>query len=368
MNPNEPFRDSAIAKRLLAEIQRMVTGPVVIMEICGGQTHALLASGIDQLLSPNVELIHGPGCPVCVTPLEMIDKAIVLAESSQVIFTTFGDMLRVPGSQSDLFAAKSRGSDVRILYSPLDAVDLAKQNPDQKVIFWAIGFETTAPTTAMAVWLAKKQKVKNFFLLVSHVLVPPAVRLLLASPENRVQAFLAAGHVCTVMGWQSYQTIAKDFHVPIVVTGFEPVDLLLGLQQAVLQINAGHADVVNAYGRAVHQQGNVAAQERMDQVFVPCDRTWRGLGVIPGGGLRLRDEFAEFDAERMFHLQDQNSIESTECISGLILQGLKKPSQCPSFSITCTPEHPLGAPMVSAEGTCAAYYHYKIRSSSASVK
>jgi len=358
MDVNEPFRNPNLAERLLKELAADPQ-PAVIMEICGGQTHSLLASGLDQLLPRTLELVHGPGCPVCVTPVEMIDKAIHLAENRHVLFTTFGDMLRVPGSNSHLLAAKSRGADVRMLYSPLDALALAEQRPDKKVVFWAIGFETTAPATALAVWLAREKKVKNFSLLVSHVLVPPAMRRLLASPQNRVQAFLAAGHVCAVTGWQPYQAIAEEFHTPIVVTGFEPVDLLLGIHRAMQLLRTGCGRVENAYGRVVRRHGNEAALKRIADVYCECDRTWRGLGPIPASGLRLRDAFAEYDAEKIFDLQSHHAAETGPCISGLILQGLKKPSDCPSFSADCTPEHPLGAPMVSAEGVCAAYYHYK---------
>lgn len=360
MDVNKTFRNPDLAGRLLKELSAN-SRPAVLMEICGGQTHSLLASGLDQLLPPTLELVHGPGCPVCVTPVEMIDKAIHLAENRQVLFTTFGDMMRVPGSKGDLLAAKSRGADVRMLYSPLDALTLAEQHPDKQVVFWAIGFETTVPATALAVWMAREKRVKNFSLLVSHVLVPPAMRRLLASPQNRVQAFLAAGHVCAVTGWQPYQSIAEEFHTPIVVTGFEPVDLLLGIHRAMQLLRTDCARVDNAYGRVVRRYGNEAAMKRIADVYCECDQTWRGLGLIPAGGLRLREEFADYDAEKIFDLQSDHKAESGPCISGLILQGLKKPSDCPSFCVDCTPEHPLGAPMVSAEGACAAYYHYRTR-------
>jgi hydrogenase expression/formation protein HypD len=364
MNLVEPFRNAAISRRLLEELHRIQKKRWVIMEICGGQTHSLLRSGIDQLLPENLQLVHGPGCPVCVTPIEIIDKAIILAGRAEVIFTTFGDMLRVPGSAKDLFAVKSEGGDVRIVYSPLDALDLARNNPQKKVVFFAVGFETTAPNTAMAAWQAKKEGLQNFSLLVSHALVPPAMRALLSSPDNRVQAYLAAGHVCAIMGWQPYQDIAKEFRVPIVVTGFEPVDLLQGILQAVGLLEEGRAEVVNAYGRNVRKEGNVYAQERISEVLIVCDRKWRGIGAIPSSGWRLRDEFAAYDAEKNFALPDQIVPEPVQCISGLVLQGRKKPTDCPAFSVQCTPQTPLGATMVSSEGACAAYFYYHARDES----
>jgi hydrogenase expression/formation protein HypD len=318
----------------------------------------LLRHGIDQLLPSQLQLVHGPGCPVCVTPIEIIDKAIALAARDDVILTTFGDMMRVPGSTEDLFNAKSLGADVRIVYSPLDAVELARKTPDKKVVFLAVGFETTAPNTAMAAWIAKKGKLTNFSLLVSHMLVPPAMAALLTSPQNRVQAYLAAGHVCTVMGWEPYDSIARDFKVPIVVTGFEPVDLLQGILQAVTLLENQDYKVVNAYGRVVSRQGNLAAQQRIADVFIRCDRKWRGLGLIADSGWRLRDEYAEHDAECVFQLQGLAAQEPPECISGLVLQGLKKPFECSAFGNRCTPQHPLGATMVSSEGACAAYFAY----------
>ncbi len=358
MHPAEPYRNPEIAKRLLEQIHRVTTRPWVIMEICGGQTHALLASGIDQLLPLHLQLVHGPGCPVCVTPLETIDKAIAIAGRPEVVFTTFGDMMRVPGSATDLFTVKSRGGDVRMVYSPLDAIELARVMPDKKVVFLAIGFETTAPNTAMAAYIAKKEGLKNFSLLVSHVLVPPAMQALLASPHNRVQAYLAAGHVCTVMGWQPYESIARNYKVPVVVTGFEPVDLLQGILQAVTLLEHQQYSVVNAYGRVVNKQGNLAARQRIAEVFTVCDRSWRGIGRIADSGWRLRDEYSEHDAEQVFRLHDMVVQEPPECISGLVLQGLKKPVDCPAFAGRCTPQHPLGATMVSGEGACAAYFAY----------
>jgi hydrogenase expression/formation protein HypD len=358
VNLAEPFRHPEIARRLLDEVHRIISREWVIMEICGGQTHALLRHGIDQLLPPQLQLVHGPGCPVCVTPLEIIDKAIALACRDDVILTTFGDMMRVPGSSQDLFTAKSQGADVRMVYSPLDAVELARKMAGKKVVFLAVGFETTAPNTAMAAWIAKKEKMTNFSLLVSHMLVPPAMEALLASPQNRVQAYLAAGHVCTVMGWAPYERIARDYKVPVVVTGFEPVDLLQGILQAVTLLENRQYKVANAYGRVVSRHGNTAAQQRIADVFMVCDRTWRGLGLIENSGWRLRDEYAEHDAEHVFQLQEIVAQEPRECISGLVLQGLKKPSDCSAFGHRCTPQHPIGATMVSSEGACAAYFAY----------
>lgn len=352
------FRDPAIATRLLDEIRAIVTRPWVIMEICGGQTHAIVKNGLDQLLPKEIELVHGPGCPVCVTPLELIDKALVIASQPEVIFTSFGDMLRVPGSQRDLFMIKSEGGDVRIVYSPLDALRVARENPDKRVVFFAIGFETTAPNTAMVIAQAEREGIENISLLVSHVLVPPAMTALLNSPLNRVQAYLAAGHVCAVMGWQQYEPIAETYHVPIVVTGFEPLDLLAGILSAVKQLEAGEARVENQYPRVVSREGNMLARKQVDQVFEICDRKWRGIGTIPASGLRLRQKYARYDAETVFPVADISITEPPECISGLILQGLKKPHECQVFGTRCTPGTPLGATMVSSEGACAAYYAY----------
>ena len=354
----DEYRREADAQRLVQAIERLVTRPWTIMEICGGQTHNLIKFGIDRLLPPSVTLVHGPGCPVCVTPLELIDKAICIAQQPGVIFTSFGDMLRVPGSSSDLLSARARGADVRMVYSPLDALALAQKYPDREVVFFAVGFETTAPGNAMAVWQARQLGLRNFSILCAHVLVPPAMRAILASSDNRIQAFLAAGHVCTVMGTREYEPIAEQYRVPIVATGFEPLDLLQGLYMALRALEEGRWGVEIQYTRSVTRDGNVAAQQLMHQVFEVCDRQWRGIGLIPASGYRLRPSWAEFDAERRFDLSTVSAQESSICIAGQILQGLKKPPQCPAFGTQCTPEHPLGAPMVSSEGACAAYYQY----------
>jgi hydrogenase expression/formation protein HypD len=329
------------------------------MEICGGQTHTLIKTGIDRLLPETVTLVHGPGCPVCVTPLELINKAIAIARRPEVIFTSFGDMLRVPGSGADLLSVKAGGGDVRMVYSPLDAVRLAQQHPDRQVVFFAVGFETTAPGNAMAVWQAQQLGLTNFSILCSHVLVPPAMEAILAAPGNAVQGFLAAGHVCTVMGYWEYEPIAGKYRVPIVVTGFEPLDLLQGIYMALKALEEGRWGVENQYTRSVTRPGNASAQRLVAQVFEVCDRAWRGIGTIPASGYRLRPEFAAFNAGPRFGVEDVRTQESPVCIAGQILQGLKKPPQCTAFGILCTPEHPLGAPMVSFEGACAAYYHYE---------
>jgi hydrogenase expression/formation protein HypD len=328
------------------------------MEICGGQTHAIVKYGIDELLPSSITLVHGPGCPVCVTPLEIIDKAVAMAGLKDVIFTSFGDMLRVPGSTKDLFTVKSEGGDVRIVYSPLDAVRLARENPNKKVVFFAVGFETTAPANAMAVITAHREGLRNFSILSSHVCVPPAMNKILSSPSNRVQGFLAAGHVCTVMGYDEYFSIADKYHVPIVVTGFEPLDILQGILMVVTQLEEGRYEVENQYRRAVKRKGNIHAQKVISEVFELTDRKWRGIGEIPLSGYRIREKYSAFDAEKVFQVGGLTASESTMCIAGLILQGVKKPSQCPAFGKLCTPENPLGAPMVSSEGACAAYYHY----------
>jgi hydrogenase expression/formation protein HypD len=354
----DEYRNEADAQKLAHAIKCTTTRPWTIMEICGGQTHTLVKYGIDHLLPPNLTLVHGPGCPVCVTPLELIDKAIAIASRPEVIFTSFGDMLRVPGSRDDLLAVKARGGDVRIVYSPLDAVKLAQKNPNKQIVFFAVGFETTAPGNAMSVWQARELGLQNFSILTSHVLVPPAMRAILASPGNRVQGFLAAGHVCTVMGYWEYEPIAACYRVPIVVTGFEPLDLLQGILMIVKQLETGRAEVENQYARVVKREGNVPAQKIIQQVFEVTDRKWRGIGAIPQSGYRLRDEFAAFDAEKRFDVQTLTAQESSLCIAGEILQGKQKPHQCSAFGKQCTPEHPLGAPMVSAEGACAAYYQY----------
>jgi hydrogenase expression/formation protein HypD len=352
------FRDPGLAEILFRQIRESTHQSWVIMEICGGQTHSIIRNGIDQLLPKRIELVHGPGCPVCVTPLELVDKAISIASRPDVIFTSFGDMLRVPGSSKDLFMAKSEGADVRIVYSPLDALRIARVNPDREVVFFAVGFETTAPANAMAVRQAKNEGLKNFSVLVSHVLVPPAVIALLKSAKNRVQGFLAAGHVCTVMGWEEYVPISEDYRVPIVVTGFEPVDILKGILSLVRLMEQGIAQVENQYSRVVEKQGNTRARDIISQVFRRTDRKWRGIGTIPDSGFRLSPQFQDFDAEIRFDCKDLRVEESPECISGLVLQGLKKPYQCPAFGVSCTPQNPLGATMVSSEGACAAYFRY----------
>ncbi|MBM4012034.1 MAG: hydrogenase formation protein HypD [Planctomycetes bacterium] len=351
------YRDADTAQRLAAEIRRIVTRPWAIMEVCGGQTHSIIRNGVDQLLPPEVELIHGPGCPVCVTPLETIDKALAIAVQPGVIFCSFGDMLRVPGSRENLVSAKGRGADVRVVYSPLDAVKLAREHPDRQVVFLAIGFETTAPANAMAVKLAARQGLGNFSMLVSHVLVPPAIEAIMRSPGNRVQAFLAAGHVCSVMGTWQYPPLAGRLRVPIVVTGFEPLDLLEGIRLTVLQLEAGRHEVENAYARVVSERGNEPAQEVIAEVFEAVDRAWRGIGVIPASGWRLAKGYREFDAERRFAVGHVTAAESPLCRSGEVLRGTLKPNQCPAFGQECTPRTPLGATMVSSEGACAAYFH-----------
>jgi len=354
----DEYRDPLKVRALLAEIGRVVTRPWVLMEICGGQTHAFLHHGLDEMLPGGIELVHGPGCPVCVTPLEQIDKALVIAARPDVIFASYGDMLRVPGSTVDLFNVRAKGGDVRVIYSPLEAIKIAEANPEKQVVFFAIGFETTAPPNAMAVLQAKKRGMKNFSVLVSHVCVPPAMEAILSSKTNRVQAFLAAGHVCAVMGYHEYAPIAGKYKVPVVVTGFEPVDLLRGVLAAVKQLESGKAEVENAYERAVIFEGNQPAQKVMSMVLQPVDRKWRGIGMIPQSGLGLREEFEEFDAEKRFAVDEIVTQESPLCIAGEILQGMKKPPQCVAYGKQCTPQSPLGAPMVSAEGACAAYYKY----------
>jgi hydrogenase expression/formation protein HypD len=354
----DEYRDETLATKILAEIRRTVTRPWVLMEMCGGQTHSIVKFGLDRLLPETVELVHGPGCPVCVTSLEMIDKAHAIAQQPDVIFCSFGDMLRVPGSAGDLLILKSRGADIRIVYSPIDCLKIARDNPGKKVVFFAIGFETTAPANAMSVFQARQQKVQNFSILVSHVLVPPSIAAILQSPQNRVQGFLGPGHVCTVMGYREYEPLAARFHVPIVITGFEPVDLLQGTLMTVRQLEQGRAEVENQYPRVVKREGNLVAQKLVNSVFEVCDRKWRGVGSIPKSGYKLRWEFREHDAERIFNIQDIDTPEPANCISGLVLRGVKKPHHCAAFGKECTPDHPLGATMVSAEGACAAYYAY----------
>ena len=355
----DEYRDPEIAHALASQVARTATKPWVLMEVCGGQTHTLMRYGIGDLLPRGVELVHGPGCPVCVTPLELIDQAIRIAQLPNVTFTSYGDMLRVPGSRLDLFQARANGADVRIVYSPMDALKVARENPERQVVFFGVGFETTAPANAMAVYQAKREGLRNFSMLVSHVLVPPAMRLILESPSNRVQGFIGPGHVCTVMGFGEYQKIADEFKVPIVVGGFEPVDLLEAISMLVSQLEEGRAEVENQYSRSVELAGNLAAQRVMREVFEVADRKWRGIGEIPQSGLVIREEYADYDAERVFHLEPLDVEEPKECISALVLQGQRKPIDCPAFGKRCTPLTPLGAPMVSAEGACAAWYQYK---------
>lgn len=357
----EEYRNADLATMYADRIRATVTRPWIIMEICGGQTHTIVKSGIDNILPEHVTLVHGPGCPVCVTPIELIDKAIAIASQPGVVFTSFGDMLRVPGSEKDLLAVKAAGGDVRIVYSPLDAVRLAERNPDKQVVFFAVGFETTAPANAMSVRQAHQIGLKNYFLLCSHVLVPPAMEAILSSPANRVQGFLAAGHVCTVMGYEEYIPLAAKYQTPIIVTGFEPVDLLQGILMTVQQLEEGRSEVENQYSRSVQREGNLRAKQLIREIFETTDRAWRGIGTIPMSGYRLRDEFAAFDAEKVFNVGSIQARESPLCIAGQVLQGLKKPRDCSAFGEQCTPEHPLGAPMVSSEGACAAYYHFSTR-------
>lgn len=354
----DEYRDGTAAQSLAAAIARTVTRPWTIMEVCGGQTHTIVKYGIDKVLPPEVELVHGPGCPVCVTALETIDRAHAIASRPGVIFCSFGDMLRVPGSRGDLLQLKAQGSDVRVVYSPLDAVNLAAAHPDRQVVFFAIGFETTAPPNAMAVSQARRRGLANFSVLVSHVLVPPAMTAILKAPGNRVRGFLGPGHVCTVVGYGEYEPIARRFGVPIVVTGFEPLDLLEGVLRTVRQLEEGRAEVENQYARAVRPEGNPASKALIEDVFEVCDRKWRGIGMIPGSGYRLRPEYGDLDAERRFAVDAIETQESPVCLSGEILKGLKKPHDCPAFGRSCTPQNPLGATMVSSEGACAAYFAY----------
>jgi len=355
----DEYRDPVAAQQFAEAITRTVTRPWTLMEICGGQTHSIVKYGIDELLPREVTLVHGPGCPVCVTPLELIDKALQIAAQPNVIFCSFGDMLRVPGSSGDLFSVKAAGGDVRIVYSPTDAVQVAAQNPDKQVVFFAVGFETTAPANAMSVFQAKQMGLKNYSVLVSHVLVPPAMEVILGSVDNHVQGFLAAGHVCTVMGYEEYEPIAKKYRVPIVVTGFEPLDLLQGIYMCVTQLEKGRHEVENQYARSVRREGNVPAQQLVSKVFRVVPRKWRGIGEIARSGLGLAPDFAEFDAEVRFGVSGYSAQEDPECISGLVMQGAKKPHDCTAYGKRCTPDHPLGAPMVSSEGACAAYYRYR---------
>jgi hydrogenase expression/formation protein HypD len=354
----DEYRDGRLARKIIDEIRSVQTRPWVIMEVCGGQTHSIIKNGIDELLPRGIELVHGPGCPVCVTPLEMIDKAHAIARRSDVIFCSFGDMLRVPGSDGDLFTIQSEGGDVRVVYSPLDCLKIAQANPDKQVAFFAIGFETTAPANAMLVWQAQRQGIRNVFVLVSHVLVPPALEAILQSPLNRVQGFLGPGHVCAVMGYHEYEALSSRFKVPIVITGFEPLDILQGTLMVVRQLEAGRAEAENQYSRVLNAEGNLAAQKLVFTVFEVTDRKWRGVGTVPRSGYKLRAEFGGYDAEKIFSVQQIDTREPEICISGEILRGVKKPHECPAFGAACDPQHPLGATMVSAEGACAAYYAY----------
>jgi hydrogenase expression/formation protein HypD len=355
----DEYRDQRLARALAGEISRRATRDWTLMEICGGQTHTILRYGLDELLPARIRLLHGPGCPVCVTPLETIDKALALAARPEITLVSYGDMLRVPGARSDLLHLKAAGGDVRVVYSPMDAVRIAAAEPRRQVVFFAVGFETTAPANAMAVWQARRLGVENFFLLVSQALVPPAIRLLLRSPHNRVQGLIAPGHVCTIAGYQQYEQLAQEFRLPIVVGGFEPVDLLEAIAMLVEQLESGKAVAANQYARSVTYRGNTAAQQIVHMVFEVCDRQWRGLGVIPQSGLRLRPVFAPHDAEKVFGLEEVSVPEPSECIGAQVLQGRKRPTECAAFAGRCTPQTPLGALMVSAEGACAAYYHYR---------
>lgn len=357
----DEYRNADAVKRCAETIRRITTRPWNIMEVCGGQTHAIVRFGLDEILPREITLIHGPGCPVCVTPIEIIDKAVAIAARPEVIFCSFGDMLRVPGSQRDLLAVKSAGGDVRIVYSPMDAVTLARNHPQRQIVFFAIGFETTAPANVMAVLQAERLGLENFSALVSHVLVPPAICAVLDSPQNIVQGFLAAGHVCAVMGVEEYRPIADRYRTPIVVTGFEPLDILQGVHACVRQLEAGRAEVENQYSRVVRDEGNPAALLQIRKAFRTVPRKWRGIGEIPNSGWALREEYARFDADRRFAVQGIVADEPAACIAGAVLQGHKKPFDCPAFGVQCTPDNPLGAPMVSAEGACAAYYRYRRR-------
>jgi len=354
----DEYRDYAAVQQMAQAVRRCTTRPWTLMEVCGGQTHTIVKTGLQDLLPEEITLVHGPGCPVCVTPLAMIDRAIAIAQLPGVIFCSFGDMLRVPGSMQSLSDVKASGADIRIVYSPLDALHLARSNPKRDVVFFAVGFETTAPANATAIWQAAREGIENLSMLVSHVLVPPAMEAILSSPDCRVQAFLAAGHVCVVMGVGEYLPISQKYRVPIVVTGFEPLDLLEGVQMAVAQLESGRAEVENQYARAVHPSGNRRAQERIAEIFEVTRRAWRGIGEIPSSGLRLREAYRRFEAESRFVIEVGHAEESSECIAGLVLQGLRKPYECPAFGTRCTPDTPLGAPMVSSEGACAAYFHF----------
>lgn len=354
----DEFRDPKAAKVLINKIYEITKKSWTVMEVCGGQTHTILKYGLEEMLPEKIRIVHGPGCPVCVTPLELIDKAIAIASREDVIFTSFGDMLRVPGSEDDLLSIKASGGDIRMVYSQLDAVKIARENPDKKVVFFAVGFETTAPGNAMAVKQAQKLGLDNFSILCSQVLVPPAIEAIMSSEVSQVQGFLAAGHVCTVMGFHEYLPLAAKYNIPIVVTGFEPVDLLQGVYMVIKQLEESRVEVENQYSRVVSQEGNIAAQNLLKEVFDVVDRKWRGIGTIPLSGFSLKEEYAKYDAEKLFNVEHIQISESEICIAGEVLQGLKKPTDCSEFGTNCTPEHPIGAPMVSAEGACAAYFHY----------
>jgi len=354
----DEFRDKELVAKLSAELGRICSHDWVIMEICGGQTHAIMRYNIEEYLPARISLVHGPGCPVCVTPLELVDKAVAIASMKDVIFASYGDMLRVPGSLKDLLSVKAEGGDIRMVYSPLDALNIAEANPAKKVVFFAIGFETTAPANALSVKEARRRGLKNYSILSSHVLVPPAMKAILTSKNTKIQAFLAAGHVCTIMGYGEYLPIAKEFNIPVVITGFEPVDIMEGIFHAVRMLESGENEVHNAYSRAVTKDGNGPAKQLLQEVFTVTDRKWRGIGIIPNSGYRLSDSYAEYDAEKIFNVSDLSVHESELCIAGQVLQGIKKPLDCPAFGKECKPEHPLGAPMVSAEGACAAYFRF----------
>lgn len=355
----DEYRDGELAERLTRRIARLQTRPWTIMEVCGGQTHAIVRFGLDRLLPDGIELVHGPGCPVCVTPIEVIDRALEIAARPDVVLCTFGDMARVPGTHSDLLTCKAEGADIRIVYSPLDAVGIAQAHPEREVVFLAVGFETTAPPTAHAVLQARRLSLSNFSLLVSHVLVPAAMEVILAAPDNRVQGFLAAGHVCAITGYEDYDAVARAHRVPIVVTGFEPVDVLEGVAMCVEQLESGRCEVDNQYRRIVRREGNRAAQAAVEEVFMVTERRWRGIGDLPESGLAVRPAFAQFDAEARFGPVVCSPEAETPCIAGEILRGRARPDACPAFGAECTPESPLGAPMVSSEGACAAYLRYR---------
>ncbi|NUQ82838.1 MAG: hydrogenase formation protein HypD [Bacteroidetes bacterium] len=365
MKYQDEYRDADLVRRLAAELEHITTRDWTLMEICGGQTHSILKYGIDDFLPPEIRLVHGPGCPVCVTPLELIDQALTIARMPGVILTTFGDMMRVPGSETDFLTLKANGVDIRMVYSPLDAVRLAERTPDKEIVFFGVGFETTSPANAMAVKVAAQLGLRNFSLLASQVLVPPAIRFLMSQPDCEIQGFLAAGHVCTVMGYEEYEPLAEEFSIPIVVTGFEPVDILSGVLQVVRQLESGSVSVVNQYNRIVRREGNVQARQLLKDLFTITDRNWRGIGEIPSSGFRLREEYAAWDAEKKFNVGSIKTKESADCMAGQVMMGKAEPTDCPLFGTVCNPERPVGAPMVSSEGACAAYFTYRRRESMA---